>query len=79
MNLTNILLDKSGLPEHSLSMGGALGLWDLTRNKIAKLPLYIILLKQAKDKDLQKFLNTRISKIQKHIATTQKLFKEKRV
>jgi hypothetical protein len=77
MNLTNILFDKSGLPENSLSMGGALGLWNIAANKIARLPIYIIFLKQAKDKDLQKFINTTMSIVQKEIANIQKVFKEK--
>lgn len=75
MNITNILFDKSGLPEHSLSAGGALGLWNIAANKIARLPIYIIFLKQAKDKDLKKFINATISKVQKEIADIQKVFK----
>ncbi len=77
MNLTNILFDKSGLPEHSLSTGGALGLWDIASNKIARIPIYIIFLKQVKDKDLHKFINSTINIVQKEIAKIQKVFKEK--
>lgn len=77
MNLTNILFDKSGLTEHSLSMGGALGLWDIAANKIARIPIYIIFLKQVQDKDLQRFINATINIVQKEIAKIQKVFKEK--
>lgn len=77
MNLTNILFDKSVLPEYSLSMGGALGLWDIAANKIARFPIYVIFSKQVKDKDLQKFINTTMNTIQKEIAKIQKVFKEK--
>lgn len=76
MNLTNIFFDKSGLPEYSLSAGGALGLWNIASNKISRLPIYIIFLKQAKDKDLQKFINSTISTVQREIASIQKVFKE---
>jgi len=77
MNLTNILFDKNGLPEYSLSMGGALGLWDIAANKIARIPIYIIFLKQVKDKDLQKLINATINLVQKEISKIQKVFKEK--
>jgi|GEM_PF-1477762 len=77
MNLTNILFDKSRLPEHSLSMGGTLGLWDIAANKIARLPIYTIFLKQAKDKDLHKFISTTMNTVQREIAKIQKVFKDK--
>lgn len=76
MNLMNIMLDKSDLPAHSLSMGGALGLWDVARNKIVTLPIYVIYLKQVKDKDLQKLVNSRISTVRSQISKIQNLFKE---
>lgn len=77
MNLTNMIFNRSELPENSLSMGGALGLWDIAANKIARFPLYVIFLKQAGDKDLQNSLSSTISSVQRQIAAIQKLFKEK--
>jgi hypothetical protein len=76
MNLMNIMLDKSDLPAHSLSMGGALGLWDICKNKIVTLPVYVIYLKQAKDKDLIKFIDSRINTVRRQIGKVQKLFKD---
>lgn len=76
MNLINIMLDKSDIPKNGLSMGGALGLWDITRNKIVTLPIYIIYSKQAKDKDLLKLINERINTVRKQIDRLQQLFKE---
>lgn len=77
MNLTDRIFNRSELPENSLSMGGALGLWDIAANKIARFPLYVIFLKQAADRDLQNSLSSTISSIQRQITAIQKLFKEK--
>ncbi len=77
MNLINLLFDKSHLPENSLTLGGAFGLWDIARNKITSIPIYIILLKQSNDKDLKKHLNTRINTVCKQIETIRKLFMDK--
>lgn len=76
MNLWNMMLDKSDLPENSLGLGGALGLWEVTNNKIVTLPVYIIYSKQAKDKDLLKFINNRIDTVRKQITKIQYFFKE---
>lgn len=76
MNLINIMLDKSELPKESLGLGGALGLWEVTNNKIVTLPVYIIYSKQAKDKELLKLINSRINTVRKQIGKLQQFFKE---
>lgn len=70
------MLDKNDLPADSLTMGGALGLWDIARNKIVTLPVYVIYLKQAKDKELVKYVSNRIGTVRKQIGRIQQLFKE---
>lgn len=77
MNIVNMMFDNSGLPEHSLSMGGTLGLWNIANNKIIHLPAYIIYLRISKDDDLKKFLSARINTVRKQIGTVQGLFKDK--
>lgn len=77
MNLINILFDKSDLPPNTIALGGSYGLWDVARDKIIIFPIYLIYVRQAKDKDLKKHLNARITAIQKQIETIQKFFKDR--
>ena len=76
MNLINMMLDKSEIPEKSIGLGGAVGLWEITNNKIVTLPVYIIYSKQAKDKELLKLINSRINTVRKQIGKLQQFFKE---
>lgn len=77
MNLTNVLFDKNDLPKNSLSMGSVLGLWEIATNKLARFPVYVVFFKQANDKDLQKYLSSTMSKVQKEIEGIQKIFHDK--
>jgi hypothetical protein len=77
MNLINIMQDKSDIPPKTLVLGAVYGTWDIARNKIVTLPIYIIYSKQAKDKELLKLINLRINILRKQIGKIQQLFKEK--
>ncbi|MGE5415347.1 MAG: DUF3231 family protein [Acidobacteriota bacterium] len=77
MNLMNIMLDSSQVPAHSIVAGGALGLWDTARHKIIFLPIYVVYSKQAQDKDLIKFFESRINTVQKHVNKIQEFFDSK--
>ncbi|MGE5405686.1 MAG: DUF3231 family protein [Candidatus Saccharibacteria bacterium] len=77
MNLMNIMLDSSQAPEYSIVAGGTLGMWDIARHKIIFLPIYMVYSKQAQDKDLIKFFESRINTVLKHINKIQDFFKGK--
>jgi hypothetical protein len=77
MDLTSIIPNYA-LASENLGLGSSLGLWDILRNKITIQTTLLIYLKQAKDKDLEKFLHKVINKINRQqISTMQKLLTEK--
>jgi hypothetical protein len=76
MNLINIMQDKSDIPPKTLILSAVYGIWDIARNKIITLPIYVIYSKQAKDKDLLKFINKRIDTVRKQISMIQQFLKD---